>query len=1253
MKSTFFAVLFSIGAFFVSSASQANPEALKKGWEAFNQNKRTEAKAFFTSAAQSPDTKAEASLALAFVYWSENNGDKAFENFQTFFSNTTDPYPYVYALWSTPIILEGFNGKRKPAKLAFIEQILKDPRANGTLRAMVYAAIGDHYQNIGKFKEANEAFAGIGSIGNWQVLGTFDNISANGFNKSFGALEHPEASATFTHQYGAPVKWFNVPAERSDRWFDLTYYFDASNAIMYAQTWVQSPQEVNAIMRSGCSGSLKIWVNDQLITSVAEERNCDLDIYAQPVHLQKGYNRVLVQIGESEAGRANFLIRFTDANGNPIQGLSSTPTPQPYTKVQGTMPAIQPFFAEAFFEQKIKQEPTNLLNYLVLAEAYLRNDKKYEARKTLQKARDLAPQSTFVSMRLIEAYNRDGNETEAGKEQEHIRTSDPTSVIALQQNIAEAQKKEEFDQVERHLSQYKQLYGTNEFTDMVEIGLYAKRNQINELLKFSEEFYHRYPDNEEAVTFQYVILTEVQHDQKKADELLKKAIQERYNDKFIKELASNYLKQGDKKEAQKLYLQRIENFPYAVGFYTQLADLYSQDKDYENAQKYMQKALEFAPYIGGLWQRLATVYEYQNQTEKAKDAYRKSIQYMPTLFESHKALRRLENKKDLFGQFAATNADDLFKNAPKAEAFPNDNSIILLNEMQRIVYPEGATEERNELVVKILTQAGIETWKEYTIPFNSNTQRLIIDKTETLKADGNKVPAETQDNYLVFTNLQAGDAIHISYRLENLANGKLLGYFADEFLMNYGLPSTLSRYSLLMPSAAPIKYEVKNATITPQISTVDDYKKYVWELRDNPGITGENFMPVMSDAGINLKISNMPDWNFIGKWYADLATTKARSDFEVKETVASLFKNAPKLTDLQKAKRIYDYILNTINYSSVAFRQSGLVPQRASRTLSTKLGDCKDLSTLFVAMCKEVGLKANLVLIDTRDNGDHHLSLPSIDFNHCIARFQTEGKTYFVELTNPYLSFGTLGTSLLHTNALLIPAEGESQPTSLMQLNTPDRPANTIVRSSVIKVDGKDLVITTKNTRTGDWAADLRANNASKGRESQEKTLQQSIASDYSNQVKLLDFGYDNLETRTDTARSWYSYRVSKEIGEVAGISIMKLPWQEGLKSLDFVSEEKRLYPFLMWSAMPAELFKETISIELPTGKKLIEVPASVKASCPAAEYSLTFKVENGKLIAVREFRQKQDLVAPADYAQLKDFFNKVVEADTKQIAFK
>jgi hypothetical protein len=596
---------------------------------------------------------------------------------------------------------------------------------------------------------------------------------------------------------------------------------------------------------------------------------------------------------------------------------------------------------------------------------------------------------------------------------------------------------------------------------------------------------------------------------------------------------------------------------------------------------------------------------------------------------------------------------EIFKKSPKASQFPDDNSIILHNEVQRVIYNEGGWEEKNILLIKVFNSAGIDDFKEYSLRYNSYTERLIVEKAEVIKANGNKIAAEVNDNYCVFTALEAGDAIHITHRIESYAGGKLASHFWNKFNFNYFYPVQTAKYSLLAANNKQFNHKVSNTELKPVIKPADDFQLYVWEKKDQPSLKEEVYMPPLTDVGQVLYLSSIPDWNYVANWYADMSTTKAKSDFEVKEVVSQLFEGKTKLTELEKAKTIYEYIVKNIRYSSVSFRQSAYIPQKASKTINTKLGDCKDVSTLFVAMAKEVGLKANLVLVDTRDNGEKDMLLPSVDFNHCIAQVKADGKNYFIELTSENLAFGTSTSSLNKALALSIPREASNATHQLCNLPMENHPLNEVRRQTEIRMVNNDLSIKRKNIRKGVFASGFRSHYINKGKEAQEKQLLQAVSEDFKSAVKLTSFTFKNLDNLEETVETDISMEVKNGVTQVGGMKILSLPWVDREKSLDFIAAEKRMTPMNYWYHDGSEVNHEVITLILPSGKTLAEVPASQTLSCKAMNYKITYKTEPGKLIVTREVIYKQDVVSPEDYQQFKEFVTKVMEADSKQIAIK
>ena len=1009
-------------------------------------------------------------------------------------------------------------------------------------------------------------------------------------------------------------------------------------------------------MLLGVSGSVKVWINDFLVFSESEERNTDLDVYPLQVKLKNGTNRILIQIGSSEIDRSNFMLRFADLKGNLLSDIKSTQTYSPYSKATAYEVKKQPFFAEQYFEDLIANNSATLLDKLMLASVYNRNDKKYEARKVSKQLKKESPLSTVVSEALIEAYSRDNNVTDLTREQESIKTNDAESLIALIMRYDDAINKEDYDEAKKILDRRIELYGNNEETILKGIDILSKKKDIEDLLKIAEKGYKDYPDNLSFVYMKYYIMQQNEKDLSKSNEILEKYLKNHNNEEVTETVISNKMKIGKKDDALKMYKKMLDERSYATMRYTRVADAYFDLRDYSQAAEWQKKAIDRAPYAGSLYYSKGLIYDAAGKKQDAANCYKLAIQYEPNNYDARLKLRELEGKKDLFSNFKENKIDDLVKNAPKADVYPNDNSIFLLKDLQQIIYPEnGASEEKSDLLIKILNQAGIDDWKEVTIPYNSYTERLILDKMEIYKKDGSKVQAENNENQIVFSSLETGDIIHIRYKLETSSYGKLSEHFWEEFSFNGSYPVKLSRYSLIVPSNRKFDYKMYNTDLKPETKDISDgYKMYVWETTDNPRIEHESNMPSYSDIGKRIVVSSIPDWNYVANWYSDLSNIKTKADFEIKEKVKELLEGKGQLKDIEKVKIIYDYIEDNFNYSNVPFLHSALTPQRASRTLNARLGDCKDLAVLFTSMAKEAGLDANLVLVDTRNNGEHNLELPEIGFNHCIAQYRADGKNYFVELTDNHLPFGAMPYNLVKANGLYIPKDGQQvSNAALVKLDYPNRIQNTLERNSIVKFDGAKAEIDRISKRAGSETSSTRASYKDKSDEDRRKALMRSLNNEFSNPVSLKELKFSNLDNLNDTVSMQYRFTVDRYTSDIAGMQIVKLPWADAYNSLEFVSLEKREYPINLWSFSTTPYDKETMTIIFPSGKKLVETPQNVSFNCASLSYNLSYVVKADRLIVTREVKYLKDQVLPSEYAEFKDVVNKMAEADKKQLAFR
>lgn len=1232
------------------TAGFSQQENIDKGWNEFNKNNRKEAAGYFQQATSDP----AAYLDLCLVNKSNHNNEEAFNDFLLFYKNATNPYPYIYALWSSEFLRGDGSAALDKPHVDFFEQLRADAKAGATLRAMANAALGSYYESVNDYDKAKTFFKELNVIDQWSITGSFDNLSGSGFDKDFGVLAHPQSDAVFKNDKDADVKWFAVKNFRNDRWLDFAYNFYPENMIVYAQSFVNSNIDQTVNMMTGVSGSLKIWVNDQLVIREEDERNTDLDVYNSTVKLHKGYNRILVQVGSSEISRSNFMIRLLNTSGDPLNNITYSAAYQPYSKETDFKPVSIPLFAEQYFISKTKEKKNDFTDRLMLAETYLKNEKILEARKALEAIRAQAPLSAYVASDLIRLYKIDNNTTGQTREEEFLKKNDPDNYESLLLFWTEASKKEDYNEADRYTEKIAALYGSGVATALLKLATEGAKKDMASLIKDVNDNYTKYPGNYYFTYTKYLMAINQSKDVKSADGILEKYLQHYENTKFRETLISDYFKIGNKSAAEKMMQSCLEQNPFAVGYFNDFAKTYYQMQDYKTALSWQQRTLEMSPYNSAYYDALGSIYEAMNEKQSAMDAYNKSIYYNPANYDTRKKIQELKNDADIFDNVTKFDADSIFTHAPDASAYPNDNSIILLNDKQKVVYNKGASEERVTVVAKILNQAGIDDWKESNIDYNPYTESLIVERAEVLKKDGSKVKAETNDGDLVFTSLEPGDGVSYTYRIKEYNKGRLSAYYWDNFHFDYFVPVQCSRYTLILPASQTPDYKLLNTNIQPLVKQNNGLKLYTWQTKDLPAIQSERYMPPFSDIGQRLEISSIPDWSYIADWYSDVSSKKADMDFDINAVVDTLLQGKQDLSELEKAKRIYAYIVKHVNYSDVSFLHSAYTPQRASRTLNTRLGDCKDLSTLYVAMAKIAGLKSSLVLVDTRENGDDHLLMPGIGFNHCIATVRAEGKDYLVELTNPYLPFGALSAYTRHASGLYIPRPGDVQTgNTLVKLTANTDLPETTVKHTLITIGGTDINVKRHCTFNGSQAASIRYSYANAGKDDQYKTMLGTVSGDFKTSITIDSLHFTNLQNLEDSVSYDLSFTVKDDVNQIAGMSIIKLPWTDAFGSMGFLTQNKRNAPFEIWQMGLGKEEKEIITLPFPSNTKLAEIPKDIHYTCGALTYSITYKITPKALIATRELSVDKDRVNTGDYDTLKDFFTKVSIADSKQYAIK
>ena len=609
----------------------------------------------------------------------------------------------------------------------------------------------------------------------------------------------------------------------------------------------------------------------------------------------------------------------------------------------------------------------------------------------------------------------------------------------------------------------------------------------------------------------------------------------------------------------------------------------------------------------------------------------------------------------MYKSFPETEIYELIKKSYlEAKQEQDHDYSYLLDEKLAIVYSEGAVEEYLTMVLKINTEKGINTWKESYIPYNEYSQTLLIEKAEIVKKNGNKLHAEKNGNEMVFTSLEAGDAIVIKYRLQNFTRGRLGKDFWDRYTFNSFNPSGTIRYCLLVDKNVKPEFKMLNSELKPRIKDADDFTLYTWQVDNTEPIKVEPYMPTLNDIGNSIHISTIKSWNDVAQWYSDISYARTEDEYELKDVFDGLFSKNENLTDMAKARRIYDYIQRNIRYSSVSFRQSAYVPQKASVTINTRLGDCKDLSSLFVSLASMAGLHANLVLVDTRDNGTKEMVLPSVEFNHCIVLLKEGGKETYLELTDNNLPFGCLPNNLPGASSLIIPRQNEDVFTSNLQpLPALNKGRDMVSRVVNADISGSDLRIRVEVKKTGALTSGVRNEYLNLSDEKMREQMEEAVSGGYKNPVKVEDVSFKGLSDLVDSVSYKYTCTIKNEVAEVGDMSMFKIPFGDVVATIDNFSKETRQFPLEYWRYEDTDEYETIINIKIPAGKKLVELPKTQTFQFNKCTYSIQYKMTGGNVTVTRKAKLIRENITSADYSAFKDFMNKIIKAEAKYIAFK
>ena len=92
--------------------------------------------------------------------------------------------------------------------------------------------------------------------------------------------------------------------------------------------------------------------------------------------------------------------------------------------------------------------------------------------------------------------------------------------------------------------------------------------------------------------------------------------------------------------------------------------------------------------------------------------------------------------------------------------------------------------------------------------------------------------------------------------------------------------------------------------------------------------------------------------------------------------------------------------------------------------------------------------------------------------------------------------------------------------------------------------------------------------------------------------------------------------------------------------------EKDRKHPVMLDS----NSFNEKVTVTLPAGFSVDEVPDAVSLDTAFGKYATTYVVKDGKLVFTRSLTTKRTMVAVEKYKEVRDFFTSMLNAEQSPV---
>ncbi len=870
---------------------------------------------------------------------------------------------------------------------------------------------------LGEHAQAEARRHALGFIDSFWVLGPFDAQGRGALDRPLPperALPDPRGPTRHAGKL-TEIGWRNVDAGAAAQG---AFHLDAAlrpdqDAVAYVLAYVESERDGWAALRLGSPGPVKAWMNGTPVLARDVVRTAFPDQDAGAIWLRRGTNVLVIKTVIID-GAWQLFVRLTDTEGRALPKLSRRAEP---SRVRRRVPTVRSLAdglrrrAESATGDAAAEGWLDYAQVLALVHGEDADGKKIEA-ATRRARGSSVPEVSRDALLLEGEVAREEDDRRAALDALMSRKLEPwRQAMVLARLGALAQQR---NRTAAALAHWRRAVALDPDCVPAHLALAAEELGAS-LLTAALQRLAGLPAWRRDVGLARIRVLRTLGRLREAESELE-SLRAVYQDdvEILRELAQAARSRGDLAASARLYAEAAGWRPDLDFLLLNQAHMLEGRGDGREAERVLRRLAHRLPDEARVHEELGRLLARAGRGEEAVASLRRSLELRP----QQPALRRYaealagqrsgrHSAEDLARGYAA-DAETVGREALLGPPPQDDEGAVALLERNVVrVHPNGLAEKFVQRIVHVRTERAARDTQETAIRYVPGQQEVEIRQARILRRSrGGEIEIseatgrsdrdlsepwyglyyDARAQVVLFDDVRAGDVIEVQYTVADVAQqNDMTDYFGELEVIADVLPTRRWDYTLIGPASRSFNFnQPRLAGLQHTVEKRPGQVVHRFVAENVSRVDMEPSMPGFTEVAPYLHISTYRTWQDVGRWYWNLVADQLQGDASL--TRAARDATAGLRTDEEKVRALHRLVVEGTRYVGLEFGIHGYKPYKVTQVFQRRFGDCKDKASLLVALLREVGIPADLVLLRTRRSGRVDPEPASLAiFDHAIA----------------------------------------------------------------------------------------------------------------------------------------------------------------------------------------------------------------------------------------------------------------------------